>query len=536
MTRKLSGLKCALSTKRAPLASLAIIGALAGALALIGCGSTKPPPGPTPVADAGDGGTGLSEAGPTACATPTFLPVAGTVPAGTMVTVAVAGLPANGFIYYTTDSTMPTHASTFVASGGTITVSQTETITAIAYAMGACSDSAVATATYTVGIDAGPVETACAPPTFNPPAGDIAVGSTVAIVSPAGFPATGEIFYTLDGTIPTHTSTAYSGPIQINGTTTEVIHAIAFAPTVCTDSTTAVATYTIEQPDGGTPPPAFNPPSTTQNNDFLVSLTDKASTATICFTYGAGSTPTCTVSATGATCTGTSQTYNAGAALGATGSVSITSGVTSAAGTVVVNAIACEAGEGTTPVVSQTYTLQAAAPTMQGPAPSLTLPYLNAAGTAAAVYTPGISSVTAGSSLRYTTDGSTATCATAMLLTGNPALIPVTVDSTFNAVACKTGYAPSTAAAFTYDIVLPTPTFVDSAGLHAAEGTGTYDADRPSASRQRGLRAASASRPTAARPPAAPPRACALMEPLAPRSPSRQPGPSLRRSPARRRT
>jgi chitobiase/beta-hexosaminidase-like protein len=476
MTRKLSGLRSALSTKRAPLASLAIIGALAGALALIGCGSSNKG-GPAPVVDAGEGGTGLSESGATACTTPTFSVAAGTVAAGTTVTITATGLPAGGFIYYTTDSTVPTHASTAIPSGGTVIVNATETIYAIAYAAGGCGDSAVASVTYTVGVDAGPTETACAAPTFNPPAGDIAVGSTVAIVPPAGFPATGEIFYTLDGTIPTHTSTAYSGPIQINGTTTEVIHAVAFAANTCTDSTPAVATYTIEQPDSGTVTlPAFNPPSTTQNNDFLVSLTDKAPAATICFTYGAGSTPTCTVSATGATCTGTSQTYNAGAALGATGSVSITAGVTSAAGTVVVNAIACEAGQATTGVVSQTYTLQAAAPTMQGPAPSLTLPYLNAAGTAAAVYTPGISSVTAGSSLRYTTDGSVATCATAMPLTGNPALIPVTVDSTFNAVACKTGYAPSTAAAFTYGIVLPTPTFVDSAGLHAAEGTGTYDA------------------------------------------------------------
>jgi hypothetical protein len=65
------------------------------------------------------------------------------------------GLPANGFIYYTTDSTMPTHESKFVASGGMVTVSRSESLTAIAFAMGGCSDSAVAVARYEV-VDASP--------------------------------------------------------------------------------------------------------------------------------------------------------------------------------------------------------------------------------------------------------------------------------------------------------------------------------------------------------------------------------------------
>lgn len=481
MTRKLSGLWSALMANRAPLASLAVVGTLACTLAVTGCGSKGGGGGGTP--DAGDAGEGGPGSG-TACTTPVFSTATGTVTAGTTVTLTAPGLPTNGFIYYTTDSTVPTHASTAIASGGTITVSTTETVYAIAFASGAagCGDSAVATATYTVlgsdgGLEAG-VTTECAVPTFNPAAGPVVIGSTVAIVPPAGFPAgfpagNASIFYTVDGTLPTHASAAYAGPIQVNGP--EAIRAIAFNPGVCTDSTVALANYSVTQPEAGTlTPPAFNPTSTTQNNDFLVSLTDKAG-ATICFSFGVGSTPTCTVSATTASCTGTSQTYNAGAGLNATGSVTINGGVTSAAGTVTVNAIACEPGNATTTPVSQVYTLQAAVPTMQGPVPSTTLPWL----AAAPFYAPTFSSVTAAATLRYTTDGSTSTCATGALAGGgsNPAAVTTAFDtnSSFNAVACKTGYAPSAAAAFTYGIVLPTPTFVDTVSAKP-EGTGTYDA------------------------------------------------------------
>jgi len=470
MTRKLSGLWSLLTANKAPLASLAVMGTLACIVALTGCGSSNNNGPPPPTSDAGDTGTGM------ACTTPTFSVAAGTITAGTTVTITATGLPATGFIYYTTDGTVPTHASTAILSGGTVTVSQTETIYAIAYGAGVCSDSVVATVTYTVGVDAGPMLMACAAPTFAPPSGPIAVGSDVKIVPPADFPTTfpqggASIFFTLDGTIPTTASPAYSGPIQVNAN--ETIHAIASYPGTCTPSTPAIGIYTITQPEGGAAPPAFNPPSTTQNNDFLVELTDSAAGATICFAYGAASTPTCTVTATAATCTGTSQTYNAGAGLAAPGSVTINGGVTSSAGTVTVNAIACVPGSGTSEVASQVYTLQVATPTMQGPAPSATLPYL------AAGYNPTVSSTTAGSSLRFTTDGSTATCATGMAPTAamgtNPAIFPTATNATYDAVGCKTGYAPSAAALFTYGIVLPTPTFVDSTTPANAEGTGTYD-------------------------------------------------------------
>ncbi len=473
MTRKTSGLWSLLTNNRAPLASLAVVGTLACLMALAGCGSSKPGGPPVTVNEGGTDAPVL-----TACTTPTFMPGAGMIAAGGPVTLTAAGLPTNGFIYYTTDGTIPTHASP--AYSAPIPVNTSETIHAIAYAMGACGDSAVATAAYTVpGMDAGPMLTACGSPTFMPAAGAVAAGTTVAIVPPAGFPMTfpqgnAQIFYTTDGTLPTHTSSAYSGPIQINSA--ETIHAIAYYAGTCTDSTPALAAYTITTPTPGTLGlPAFNPPSATQSNDFLVQLTDTTAAATICFTFGTGM-PTCTSTATAATCSGTSQTYNAGAGLGATGSVTINGAVSSATGTVTVNAIACAPGATTTTAVTQVYTLKAAAPTMQGPAPSAGLPYV------AAGYAPTLASTTTGSTIRYTTDGSAPTCTTGTLLTAlgvaaNPAAVPgFTGNSTFNAITCKNGYAPSAVGGpFVYGIVLPSPAFVDATTTTLAEGTGIYD-------------------------------------------------------------
>jgi len=80
-----------------------------------------------------------------AAATPTFTPVAGTY-TGT-VTVAIADATAGATIYYTTDGTTPTTASTKYTA--TLTMSTTETIKAVAIATG-YSLSAVGSASYTI--------------------------------------------------------------------------------------------------------------------------------------------------------------------------------------------------------------------------------------------------------------------------------------------------------------------------------------------------------------------------------------------------
>lgn len=80
-------------------------------------------------------------------ATPTFSPVAGTY-TGTQ-TVTITSASAGTTIYYTTDGSTPTHASSSIANGGTISVATSETVKAIAYSTG-FNDSAVGSAAYTI--------------------------------------------------------------------------------------------------------------------------------------------------------------------------------------------------------------------------------------------------------------------------------------------------------------------------------------------------------------------------------------------------
>jgi len=111
------------------------------------------------------------------------------------------------------------------------------------------------------------------PPTFNPPSGAVPVGSTVTIVPPTPFPSGAVLLYTNNGTVPGPSnpqSLLYSNPIQINANVT--LLAVA-ADVGYQTSSVATGAYTVIQPEAGTlTPPAFNPTSQTQPNDFTVAL------------------------------------------------------------------------------------------------------------------------------------------------------------------------------------------------------------------------------------------------------------------------
>ena len=164
---------------------------------------------------------------PAAVETPTFSVAAGTYNTDQSVTITCATDGAT--IYYTTDGSTPTSSSTQYTEA--VSITQTTTLKAIA--IKGDDESNVASATYTL---------KCATPTFSPVAGaytsvqNVTISSTSPEVS---------IYYTLDGTTPSSSSTLYNGAITVGETKT--IKAIAIKNN-WTDSEIASAEYTIELP------------------------------------------------------------------------------------------------------------------------------------------------------------------------------------------------------------------------------------------------------------------------------------------------
>ena len=143
------------------------------------------------------------------------------------------------------------------------------------------------------------VATAAATPTFSPAPGTYTSAQSVSVSDTAPGAA---IFYTIDGSTPTTSSTPYSGPIAIASTTT--IKAMA-AASGFTDSPVANGTYVI----GTTPAaatPMFNPAPGTYSGPLTVTLSDTTAGAVIhCTTNGTMPTPTSPVCTTATISTAT---------------------------------------------------------------------------------------------------------------------------------------------------------------------------------------------------------------------------------------
>ena len=169
---------------------------------------------------------GLTAGWPQAAA-PSFNPLAGSYATG--VQVAISSTTANATIFYTTDGSTPTGASTLYQ--GPVTVNATTTFAAVAIANGFLQ-SPVSTATFTIG-------SATSPPDFSPAGGTYSSSQTVQLsdTTPGA-----TVYYTTDGTQPTHGSQQYTTPIPVTSTST--IKAIASSSGL-NDSPVAMATYTI---------------------------------------------------------------------------------------------------------------------------------------------------------------------------------------------------------------------------------------------------------------------------------------------------
>ncbi len=202
---------------------------------------------------------------------PTFTPAAGTYTS--LQSIAISDAVAGAAIYYTTDGSTPTASS--LLYGGPVSVGTSETLQAIAIASGYTA-SPVATAAYTINLST-------AAPVISPAGGSFTTVQTVTLTDATAGAA---IFYTLDGSTPTTSSTPYTGSISVGQT--ETLKAIAVAPGY-TASTVATAAFTVNL--GGTATPTFSLAAGTFSSSQTVSISDTTPSATIYYTTD-GSTPT----------------------------------------------------------------------------------------------------------------------------------------------------------------------------------------------------------------------------------------------------
>jgi subtilase family serine protease len=343
-------------------------------------------------------------------ATPTFTPVAGTYTAKQSVTITDATSGAT--IYYTTNGTAPTTASTKYT--GAISVAATETLEAIAVATG-YANSAVASAKYTI-------ETPAATPVFSVTAGTYTAKQSVTITDATSGAV---IYYTTNGTAPTTASTKYTGAISVAAT--ETLEAIAVA-TGYANSAVASAKYTIETPAAT---PVFSVTAGTYTAKQSVTIRDATSGAVIYYTTN-GTTPT------------TASTKY-------TGAISV-------AATETVEALAVATGFTNSAVASAKYTIET---------PATTPVFSVAAGTYTAKQSVTITDATSGAVIYYTTNGTPPTTAS----TKYTGAISVAATETLEAIAVATDYTNSAVASAKYTIETPaaTPVFSVAAGTYTAK-------------------------------------------------------------------
>jgi hypothetical protein len=207
---------------------------------------------------------------------PTFSPAGGTYTSVQTVTISCS--TEGAIIRYTTDGSEPLATSTVYSSP--IEVSSSIVIKAKGFSS-EMEPSDTATATYAINLPA-----TVATPTFSPAGGTYTSVQTVTIsCSTSG----ATIRYTTDGSEPSATSTAYSGPLAIDATNT--IKAKAFKDGM-TDSETATATYTINLPVK-IASPTFFPVAGTYTSVQTVTVSCTTSGATIRYTTD-GSEPSAT--------------------------------------------------------------------------------------------------------------------------------------------------------------------------------------------------------------------------------------------------
>ncbi|PYR13611.1 MAG: hypothetical protein DMF99_00940 [Acidobacteria bacterium] len=244
-------------------------------------------------------------------------------PTGTysaIFSVVVTAVTSGAEIHYTTNGSDPTQTDPTVVSGGSVSIDQTMTFKAAAWASGMPASN-VASAIYTMALPAvtlspgtgtyvvtqqatttirakafrsGWTDSAIAsgaytmkvvPPTFSPTSGSYPSPQAIAMSTTT---PSSTIRYTTNGSEPTGTSPVYTAPITIG--TTSTIKAIA-SRAGWVDSDSAAASYWFTQ--GTVATPTFTPGAGSYSGSAFVSITTSTSGATIRYTLD-GTDPTLT--------------------------------------------------------------------------------------------------------------------------------------------------------------------------------------------------------------------------------------------------
>jgi hypothetical protein len=344
---------------------------------------------------------------------PTFNVPTGTYQAAQII--QFADTLAGTVFYYTLDGSTPTTASAQYT--GSVTVSKTATLKAIAWAPG-YSNSAVTSSVYTIAPYA-------ATPKLSVPAGTYSSPQSVTITDTTPGAV---IYYTTDQTTPTTSSTLYGGPITIAGSV--YLQAIAAAPGY-TPSFVASALYTTTGSAVATP--VISLASGTYSGSQTVTISDATSGALLYYTTN-GTTPT-----------SSSTPYS--------GAITVSSSET-------IQVIGIKSGYANSTVAAASYTISS----------SVATPVFSVAGgTYATTQTVSITDATVGATVYYTTNGSTPTTSSAVY-SG-----PITVSSTetISAIAAAANLSNSSVASATYTIqaVAAAPVFSVAAGTYSTAQT-----------------------------------------------------------------
>ncbi|MBW6513750.1 MAG: chitobiase/beta-hexosaminidase C-terminal domain-containing protein, partial [Candidatus Syntrophosphaera sp.] len=189
---------------------------------------------------------------------PVFTPAAGIYQTAQSVVLSTNTVPAGATVRYTTDGSTPTETSPVYSAPINVPMNTTTTIKAVAFLDNWLS-SQVYEASYTI---TGQIQLPAQ--VFNPPAGTYQTAQSI-VLNTATTPAGSTLRYTLDGSVPTENSPAYTAPIQLGLNSTTTISVKAFL-TNWIPSETATATYVITgqvvfQTPVFTPPPGiYNSP------------------------------------------------------------------------------------------------------------------------------------------------------------------------------------------------------------------------------------------------------------------------------------